>query len=192
MPTYRVGRETRQLVLDAAASLFTARGYDAVALSDIASAAGCSKGTVLYHFKTKVDILGELMSPVVDDYNAIRSRIADLEPSEAQSVVVAEYVDLLVRRRRLAGILRLDLPRLMEEEAMAPLVRAGAFLPAALTAGRVDPAAQITAMLAIFGALGAVLQDFSDVPDEDLREHVVLGLSTLLRPYAEEHPAITS
>lgn len=74
---------------------------------------------------------------------------------------------------------------------MAPLVRAGAFLPSALTAGRVDPAAQIAAMLAMFGALGAVLQDFSDVPEEDLREHVVSALHTLLRPFTEERPAIT-
>lgn len=162
-----------------------------MALSDIALAAGCSKATVLYHFKAKVDILGELMSPVVEDYDAISKQIENLEPPEAQSVAIAEYVDLLVRRRHLAGILRLDLPKLVHEDAMAPLVRAGAFLPAALTAGRLNPAAQIAAMLAIFGALGAVLQDFSDIPDEDLREHVVLGLHTLLRPYAEEPSAIS-
>lgn len=68
--------------------------------------------TVLYHFKTKVDVLGELMSPVVDDYDAISTQIEDLEPQEAQPVVIARYVDLLIRRRHLAGILRLDLPKL--------------------------------------------------------------------------------
>jgi len=186
--TYRSGHRTRQEILDAAEQLLADRGYHAVSVSDIARAAGCSKPSVLYHFPAKIDILGALMEPVVQDYDAIQERIAGLPPAEAQTVVIREYVDLLLRRKQVAAIMRLELSKLLWEDAMAPLLRAGAFLPAALTAGRTDEAAQIASMFAIFGVLGAALQDFSDVPEDRLREHLVDCLTTLLRPLMATEP----
>jgi AcrR family transcriptional regulator len=178
--TYRVGRRTRQEILVAAEGLLAARGYHAVSVTDIAEAAQCAKASVMYHFKTKIDILAAIMEPVVDDYDALRDRIVDLPPDEARSVAAEGYVDLVIRHRRPAAIVRLEMAKLLSEDAMAPLLRAGAFLPMALTAGRTDGAAQARAMFAITGVLGAALQDFSSLPEAELREALVDCLSDLL------------
>jgi len=185
MATYRVGRRTRQEILEAAEELLAARGYHAVSLSDIAKTAGCAKASVMYHFKTKIEILAAIMEPVVDDYDALHTRITDLPPDEAQAAAVRGYVDLVLRHRRAAAIVRLELAKLLWEDAMAPLLRAGAFLPEALTAGRIDSAAQARAMFAIFGVLGAALQDFSALPEAELRDHLVLCLTDVLAPFAD-------
>ncbi len=191
MGTYRAGQRTRQEILDAAEQLLAERGYDAVSVNDIAEAAGCAKASVHYHFGAKIDILAALMEPVVADYDAIQERIAGLSREDAQHVVIREYVDMLLRRKRVAAIMRLELAKILWEDAMAPLLRAGAFLPGALTLGRTDEAAQIAAMVAIFGVLGAALQDFSDVPEDRLREHLVDCLATLLQPLVATEPAPT-
>jgi hypothetical protein len=94
---------------------------------------------------------------VVADYDNIRKSIEGLSPTDAQTVVIGEYVDLILRRKQVAAITRLEIAQLLWEDAMAPLLRAGAFLPAALMAGRADEAAQVASMFAIFGVLGAAL-----------------------------------
>lgn len=50
------GRRARATVLEAATGLFAARGYDGVALAEIAAAAGVSKPAVLYHFADKAEL----------------------------------------------------------------------------------------------------------------------------------------
>lgn len=182
MATYRGGRRTRQEILEAAEGLLAEQGYHAVSLSDIAAAAGCAKTSVLYHFKAKIDILAAIMDPVVGAYDALHEQVEALDPIEAQDVAIRGYVDLLLRHRRAAAVVRLELPKLLGEGAMAPLLRAGSFLPAALTAGRVDAAAQSRALFAIFGALGAALQDFTDLPEAELRQHLVTFMVDVLVP----------
>jgi TetR/AcrR family fatty acid metabolism transcriptional regulator len=52
--------QTSEAVLVAAAELFAERGYDRSPLSDIAARAGVSTGIIIYHFKRKEHLLGEL------------------------------------------------------------------------------------------------------------------------------------
>ena len=51
---------TRQTLRDAASRLWTERGYDAVAVSEICGQAGVSKGTFFYYFPTKDHLLLEV------------------------------------------------------------------------------------------------------------------------------------
>ncbi len=44
-------RDTRQAILDTAKTLFSQRGYNDVAIGEIAGALGISKGNLTYHFK---------------------------------------------------------------------------------------------------------------------------------------------
>jgi AcrR family transcriptional regulator len=53
----RKKQQTRQLLLDTAARLFTERGYAATSVADIAEAADVSKRTFFLHFPTKEDVL---------------------------------------------------------------------------------------------------------------------------------------
>lgn len=49
-------------ILDAALRVFAARGYAATRLEDVAAAAGVTKGTIYYYFKSKEDLLVQLVA----------------------------------------------------------------------------------------------------------------------------------
>ena len=53
---------TRHSLVEAASALWSERGYDAVAVSDICERAGVSKGTFFYYFPTKEHLLVELVA----------------------------------------------------------------------------------------------------------------------------------
>ncbi len=49
--------DTRERLLQAAAQVFAARGYDGTRVADIATAAGVSKGAMYAHYSSKADLL---------------------------------------------------------------------------------------------------------------------------------------
>lgn len=64
--------ETRQHILDAAVQEFSERGVSATSLTDIATAAGVTRGAIYWHFKNKVDLFNEV-------WELSESKIGDLE-----------------------------------------------------------------------------------------------------------------
>lgn len=64
--------ETRQQILDAAVREFSERGVSATSLTDIATAAGVTRGAIYWHFKNKVDLFNEV-------WQLSESKIGDLE-----------------------------------------------------------------------------------------------------------------
>lgn len=58
----RKRRETLRRITDAGMCLFIEKGYEATTLDDIAAAAGISRRTFFYYFKSKDDILLSLQS----------------------------------------------------------------------------------------------------------------------------------
>ncbi|WP_139216948.1 multidrug efflux transporter transcriptional repressor AcrR [Xenorhabdus mauleonii] len=50
-------QQTRQQIIDAAIKTFSERGVSATSLSDIATAAGVTRGAIYWHFKNKTDLL---------------------------------------------------------------------------------------------------------------------------------------
>lgn len=54
--TKEEAEKTRQNILDAAFEVFTQKGFTRTRLSDIASAAGVTRGAIYWHFKDKVDL----------------------------------------------------------------------------------------------------------------------------------------
>ncbi len=57
-----VGTDSRHQILRAAATLFQRNGYDATSIQDICSELGLSKGALYHHFRSKDEILFEIMS----------------------------------------------------------------------------------------------------------------------------------
>lgn len=88
---YRAGRraeqaaQTRERVLDAAATLFQQRGFDGASVAAIANAAGVSEETVYARFRTKRTLLGEIIQRAVrgDDPKPVP------EQSEPRAVAAA-------------------------------------------------------------------------------------------------------
>lgn len=50
------GEQTKRNIADKAKSLFSQKGYTVTSIQDICCAAGCSKGNLYYHFKSKEDL----------------------------------------------------------------------------------------------------------------------------------------
>ena len=53
--------DTRQLILSRALELFSARGYDAVGVQEVVTAAGVTKPTLYHHFGNKEGVLAALI-----------------------------------------------------------------------------------------------------------------------------------
>lgn len=59
---------TKQEILNAALDLFSAHGFDATSMSQIADAVGVRKASLYSHFASKDDILKSLMQNVIETY----------------------------------------------------------------------------------------------------------------------------
>ncbi|MBI6548757.1 multidrug efflux transporter transcriptional repressor AcrR [Xenorhabdus lircayensis] len=55
--TKQQAQQTRQQIIEAAIKTFSERGVSATSLSDIAIAAGVTRGAIYWHFKNKTDLL---------------------------------------------------------------------------------------------------------------------------------------
>jgi AcrR family transcriptional regulator len=104
--------ERREAILNAALEEFSARGFAAARLEDVARRAGVAKGTIYLHFADKETLFQELiramMSPVVSALEAAPA--ADL-PVRALAALLS---DLFVRE--IYGTRRKDVIRLMIAE----------------------------------------------------------------------------
>ena len=63
--TKEEAQATRSALLDAAERVFSERGVSRTSLSDVAAAAGVTRGAVYWHFKDKVDLLDAMLRRVV-------------------------------------------------------------------------------------------------------------------------------
>ena len=105
-------RATRELILDAAHSLFVDQGYAVTSIRSIAFAAGVADSTVYSAFGDKVQLLRAVLfraaSGTSDDVLPMESEEADLVRAETDPV---ERLRLLVHRSRLQyerGLARLE------------------------------------------------------------------------------------
>src|SRR5262245_53478169 len=89
------GREAvMAAVLDAATTLFAARGPASVSVRDIAAAAGVNHALVHRHFGSKQEVLRAVLERTVQEIAAATSEIADSRISLQQRFkVVAEHGD---------------------------------------------------------------------------------------------------
>jgi AcrR family transcriptional regulator len=103
----------RQAILDAALSVFAARGYEAARLDDVAAQAGVAKGTLYLYFKDKQALFEELVrgavTPIMD-----RVGSAAQAPELAASQVIDMFFQLF--QREVLGTKRKLLLRLIIAE----------------------------------------------------------------------------
>jgi len=93
----RKRRETLQRIAETGLKLFLANGYDATTLDDIAEAAGISRRTFFYYFKSKEDILLAWQSGVSD---AIRTALLAESPDQAPLDAVRNALLKLASRQQ--------------------------------------------------------------------------------------------
>jgi AcrR family transcriptional regulator len=86
---------TRDAVFQAAASLFSARGFDGVSVDDIAAGAGVNKAMIYYHFNDKLALYRTV---VADMLSAVGARVASIaEASIAPAGKLDRFIEHFVR-----------------------------------------------------------------------------------------------
>ncbi|GGS86086.1 putative transcriptional regulator TetR family protein [Streptomyces tanashiensis] len=113
------GPERRRELLDTAAEVFAAQGYNATTVRKIADAAGMLAGSLYYHFDSKESMLDEILSTFLnelwDGYDAVLD--AELGPRETIEALVTESFREIDRHRAAVAIYQkesqhlVDLPR---------------------------------------------------------------------------------
>jgi AcrR family transcriptional regulator len=88
----RPGGTPREEILDAAAELFTNRGYAATATRMIADAVGIRQASLYYHFASKEELLAELLAGTVRPSLAFAAALAtEAEPPDARLFALAAF-----------------------------------------------------------------------------------------------------
>jgi len=100
------GEINRQRIVDAANRLFYQRGYNQTSFSDIAGAAGLSRGNFYYYFKTKDDILAAVIRLRIDSIRAMLAEWEAASPSPRERL--KRYARILLRTEE--DILRYGCP----------------------------------------------------------------------------------
>jgi AcrR family transcriptional regulator len=181
-----VRERTRREIQQQAMALFAEKGYQATSLQEIATAAGCSKATVLYHFNGKPAVLAAVVEPAAAKVTTLVKEAAQLPPAEAQERAITGFVDLAVRFRGLLTVLNEVIPTMPQLPEFHAMVADGQRL-AALLAGGDDPHRLGLAGFAIHGLLGEC-RSLHHRGDEELRDLCVAAMRRLL---TEPSPAST-
>lgn len=90
------GNRTKKKILDAAESLFGARGFDAVSLRDITESAGVTLALASYHFGTKDRLFEAVIARRADVLCKLRrARLADLATPPTQRDILDAFMGVL-------------------------------------------------------------------------------------------------
>ncbi|MGW6281798.1 TetR/AcrR family transcriptional regulator [Kribbella sp. NPDC055071] len=170
---------TRHEIVRQAMDLFQNNGYNATSLQDIATAAGCSKATVLYHFSGKPAVLAAVLEPAAADLAAIVEAAAKLPVDKAQDFAIEHFIDLAVVHRGVIDVLQDVIPVIVEVPEIAGLVADGIRMTEYM-AGSEDPIERHLAKFAVNGLLGECRHP-GEQTDEELRRLCEIALRRLLR-----------
>jgi len=170
---------TRLEIVRRAMDLFQANGYNATSLQDIASAAGCSKATVLYHFSGKPAVLAAVLEPAATDLAELITTATLLSRSDAQELAIERFIDLAVVHRGVIDVLQDVIPVIEKVPEIAGLVADGMRLTEFM-AGSDDPLEHDLAKFAVNGLLGECRHS-GERTDDELRNLCEIALGRLLR-----------
>ena len=181
-----VAPDTRTRLLETALALFTMHGVEGTSLQMIADALGVTKAAVYYHFKTKDEITEAVAEPALRRLGTIVREAGLLRRRGAQvDHVLAGIVDMVVEHRALAAVFSSDpgVARALERSLHGEEDVKGC-LTELLVGPDEDPAAAVAAHVALSGiALAGGSPELADLPDEDLRRHLLeAGRRLLGRP----------
>ncbi|RAY15530.1 TetR/AcrR family transcriptional regulator [Actinomadura craniellae] len=158
-------------LLDSALRLFAQHGFRGTSLQTIASDAGCSKASLLYHFSSKEAILTELLTPVGREAAELDARLTDLDGTDAAVTAVTGFVDVALRFRRELKVLFDTLPE-SRPMAVSGIEGIDDRLVDALAGRSPDPRQRVAAYMALGGMFVTSAADLH-VNEELLREEMI-------------------
>ena len=120
----RGGESRREALLDAAAAMFAAKGYDGTSIRDIAGAVGMLPGSLYYHFKSKEDLLIAVYRKGVARFEAaIDEALASTgaDPWQAIEAACAAHLSILLDGGDYARIVNPEFVRSFPAEMLPTL-----------------------------------------------------------------------
>lgn len=125
-PESRGGESRREALLDTAAAMFAAKGYDGTSIRDIAGAVGMLPGSLYYHFRSKEELLIAVYRKGVARFEAAideaLAQTAD-EPWQAIEAACAAHLSTLLDGGDYARIVSPEFVRSFPPE-MLPVLNA--------------------------------------------------------------------
>jgi AcrR family transcriptional regulator len=114
------GRErkvTREGILEAAAKIFSEKGYHATSMGDIADAVNLQKASIYYHFTSKQEILISLLDIALELINTRLESVLSqpLPPDEKLRQAMVCYLETIAENQNLSAVLLLELRSLDPE-----------------------------------------------------------------------------
>src|SRR5512142_2236837 len=103
--------ERESQILDAAAKVFGAKGYERATIADIAKEAGISEGSIYNYFKNKGDLLVSLPNRVINpQIESLGALAGDRTPEEALSTIARTMTAAIRQNAHIFRILLSALP----------------------------------------------------------------------------------
>jgi AcrR family transcriptional regulator len=101
---------TREKILEAAAQIFSQKGYHATSMSDIAGAVNLQKASLYHHVDSKQEILLSLLEEALDLVTERVGQVVNrpIPADEKLRLAMYSYLETLTEQRDLAAILLLE------------------------------------------------------------------------------------
>jgi AcrR family transcriptional regulator len=176
-----IQQDTRARILDAALELFSEHGFDGTTLQQIADRLGFTKAALYYHFRSKDDLLDALHAPAVADLEQLLDSYEETPITTARRhAFVEDYLDYLLRHRRLMAYIVRDLASLARPTFACGSNQRRARIEAIIAGGEVDFNEQIRIAM-VLGGTHAVIAQYPDAGSLELREALANAATVLLR-----------
>jgi AcrR family transcriptional regulator len=168
--------ERRRQLLEAGARAFTERAYDEVAMSDVAKAAGISKGLLYHYFPSKRDFFTATLAAAGAEVAAVTEPDPDRPPVEQLAGSLGAYLAWIEEnasgyRRLLESAGSPDVRSLIEDVRERTVVR----IVEAISEGAPRPALRLAVRAWLWGMDGAILDwlDRGEASRDELRDLLV-------------------
>jgi AcrR family transcriptional regulator len=163
------GTRTRAAIINEAGKLFSTKGYAATSLEEIGAQLGVSRGTVLFHFDTKLALLFAIVAPLQHDVEVMISEF-EKHPipltGRQRRAFFSRYADILATHPYAMRLLVRDLSSITQLEVPPT----GPAITLRLLALLEGPSPDAAMKLRTSAALGAILRPMA-VPVVDMDEH---------------------
>jgi TetR/AcrR family transcriptional regulator, cholesterol catabolism regulator len=102
---------TREGIIEAAARIFSEKGYDATSMQDIADAVNLQKASLYHHFSSKQEILADILDRALDLINSRLELVLSqsLSPDEKLRQAMVSYLETIAENQNLSAVLLLEL-----------------------------------------------------------------------------------
>ena len=170
----RKRRETLRRITDAGMCLFIEKGHDATTLDEIAAAAGISRRTFFYYFKSKDDILLSLQSGMGDMIvAAVRAAPPDKRPLAAIRDAIVEVCASIPAEDMIAIDRLMRSSEAVQARKQASYVQNEKTLFAALRERWPDPERETGLRIVAMLAIGAVRLAYDTLSREDGKRPII-------------------